>query len=186
MNDQIPPPEEQELSPERPLECSECKKGISVVYTEIVGGVMTHTSMCSSCPELYRRLHGAKLHPEEGAVEGALAGIACGECGTTLAGVRTGAPLGCSHCYEVFDDALVTELLALKKVPPRVSSFKPKEAIHVGRGPGEIPEINPSLRLIALNEALNETLQREDYEQSALLRDQIKELTEEGASDEEK
>lgn len=182
MNDQIPPPEARR--PERPLECSECKKDISVVYTEIVGGVTTNTSMCSSCPELYRRLHGAKLHPEE-AAEGVEAGIACGECGTTLAGVRTGAPLGCSHCYEVFDEVLVTELLALKKVPPRVSSFKPKEAIHTGRGPGEVPEINPSLRLIALNEALNETLQREDYEQAALLRDQIKELTEE-ESDEEK
>ena len=39
-------------------------------------------------------------------------------------------------------------------------------------------EISPTLRLIALNEALDETLIREDYEQAALLRDQIRALKE--------
>ncbi len=48
----------------------------------------------------------------------------------------------------------------------------------MGRAPGEKIEISPSLKLIALNEALSETLSREDYEQAAWLRDQIKKLTE--------
>jgi protein arginine kinase activator len=39
--------------------------------------------------------------------------------------------------------------------------------------------------LTALNEALVETLSREDYEQAAYLRDEIKSLTE-GSDDEEK
>jgi protein arginine kinase activator len=43
--------------------------------------------------------------------------------------------------------------------------------------------INPSSRLLALNEALKETLSREDYEQAAWLRDQIKALTESEAKD---
>ena len=45
--------------------------------------------------------------------------------------------------------------------------------LHIGRAPGEVVEINPTLRLIALNEALDETLIREEYEQAAVLRDQI-------------
>ena len=44
--------------PDRPLECSECKKPIAVRYTEIVGDTIIHTSMCADCPELQRRLHG--------------------------------------------------------------------------------------------------------------------------------
>jgi protein arginine kinase activator len=42
------------------------------------------------------------------------------------------------------------------------------------------------MRLLALNEALNETIQREDYEQAALLRDQIKAITDTQQSGSEK
>ncbi len=47
----------------------------------------------------------------------------------------------------------------------------------------KIQEINPSLRILALNEALNEMLKSEKYEQAAWLRDQIKALTDEREGD---
>lgn len=164
--------------PDRPLECGECKKPIAVKYTEIIGNSITHTIMCSECPELYHRLHGIHSHapgitPEEGA-----AGLACGNCGTTLQSVRVGLPLGCSHCYEVFDEALIGELLSSEKIPQRLAGQKKSIPFHMGRAQGETQKINASTRLLALNEALSETLKREDYEQAALLRDQIKALTE--------
>lgn len=171
-------PFEGENQPDRPLECSECKKPIQVIYTEIVGDTFTHTSMCADCPELQRRLHGAsRLALTNGMAEG-VAGLACGNCGTTLEAIRVGTPLGCSICYEVFNEILLGELLAAEKVPPRLSSTKKTLPLHIGRVPGQAPEMSASLRLLALNEALNETLQREDYEQAAWLRDQIKALTE--------
>jgi protein arginine kinase activator len=177
------PPEddtsEKETTPDRPLECGECKKPISVRYTEIVGDTITRTSMCADCPELYRRLHGIPLHLGIGGTqEESTTGLACGNCGTTLESLRVGTPLGCSNCYEVFDDILLSEMLASGKIPHRISTTKKSIPIHIGRAPGEIQEMNPSLRLLALNEALNETLKREDYEQAAWLRDQIKALTE--------
>ena len=89
-----------------------------------------------------------------------------------------GTPLGCSVCYEVFDDVLLTEMLAAERVPPRLASAKKAMPLHLGRSPGEMQEMSPSIKLLALNEALNETLKREDYEQAAWLRDQIKALTE--------
>jgi protein arginine kinase activator len=161
--------------PDRPLECSECKKPITVIYTEIVSGQITHTSMCSDCPELQRRLQGAPLHLQTDSHD---AGLACGNCNTTLEAIRVGASLGCSSCYEVFTDILVSEMQAANKLSSRINSIKKAIPLHIGRTPGKIQEINPSLRLLALNEALNETLKREDYEQAAWLRDQIKELTE--------
>lgn len=163
---------------ERPLECSECRRPISVKYTEIIGNNITHTCMCSECPELRRRLQGVHHHTGEIVQEGTT-GLACGECGTTLEALRVQTPLGCSNCYEVFGDILLAEMLESNKVPPRIAANKKTMPIHLGRGPGETQEMNPSLRLLALNEALNETLKKEDYEQAAWLRDQIKALTQE-------
>lgn len=113
--------------------------------------------------------------------------MCCGSCGTTLEEVKRGHRLGCMECYDVFGDLLLSEMLAANKLSPRVSAAKKSVPIHIGRAPGESLAINPSSRLLALNEALRETLSREDYEQAAWLRDQIKALTEnEGKKDEPK
>ena len=171
--------------PDRPLECSECKKPIAVIYTEIIGEALTRTSMCADCPELQRRLHSAPVHRQGGPEENAT-GLACGNCGTTLQSLRVGLPLGCSICYEVFDDVLLGEMLASEKIPSRLAAAKKSALIHIGRAPGESKEMNPSMRLLALNDALNETLKKEDYEQAAILRDQIKALTENAEKPSEK
>ena len=171
-NDQSLPPEE------RPLECSECKKDIAVRYTLMVGDTMTRTVMCSDCPQLQQRLHGIPSVPaKEGKEIGA--GLCCGNCGTTLDSVRRGIDLGCLHCYEVFGDVLMRELQSTVKVSQQMKTSKKSLPSHIGRRPGETKEMSPSIQLLALNEALSDTLQREEYEQAALLRDQIKELTEE-------
>ena len=165
--------------PERPLECTECKRPIKVHYTEIIGEKMTHTGMCEICPVLQNKLRGgyegkAITFSEEG--KGSLV---CGECGTTLETIRMGNSVGCSLCYEVFDDVLFNELILLQKIPKKAREQGKFLPLHMGRGPGEVQELSPSIQLLALNEALSETLVREDYEQAARLRDQIKSLTEE-------
>lgn len=168
---------DEEYLPDRPLECGECKKPIAVCYTEIIGKTITKTSMCADCPELHRRLHRTP-NLSGHTIEENITGLACGNCGTTMESLRVGIPLGCSVCYEVFTDILVGEILAAEKIPPRLASSKKSIPMHIGRAPGETQAINPSLRLLALNEALTETLKKEDYEQAAWLRDQIKALTE--------
>lgn len=185
MTDRFNEPEEEseeennnESIPDRPLECGECKKPIAVCYTEIIGDSVTRTSMCSDCPELHRRLHRAPARPKGYPMEENITGLACGNCGTTLESLRVGIPLGCSECYTVFSDVLIGEMLAAEKIPVRLAATKKSIPIHIGRSPGESQAINPSLRLLALNEALTETLKKEDYEQAAWLRDQIKALTE--------
>lgn len=164
--------------PDRPLECSECKKPIAIRYTEIVGDSIIHTSMCADCPELQRRLHGTSPKELVANQAGTPAGLECGNCGTTLEEVKRGHRLGCPVCYTVFEDVLLIELQAANRVPARIIAAKKGPLIHIGRSPGEKVAISPSSRLLALNEALKETLGREDYEQAASLRDQIKALTE--------
>lgn len=175
-----------EQLPDRPLECTECKKPIAVKYTEIVGGNITHTSMCNDCPILRIKLHGTPHLEYSPGQQEIGAGLACGNCGTSLNSIRMGSPMGCEACYEVFDDILIPEMVAASRIPPRFESSKKSMPVHIGRSPGEVKEINPSLRLLALNEALDEMLKSEDYEQAALLRDQIKALTEQKDTDQEK
>lgn len=171
----------QEISSERPLECSECKKPVDVYYTEIIGSNKTSTCMCKDCPILHQRLHGSLSQETTSATPtDSHAGLCCGNCSLTLEAVRTGNPLGCEECYEVFSDVIIMEMLAANKISQRLQPETTKKSIpiHVGRAPGESTKVNPSLRLVALNEALNETLAREDYEQAAWIRDQIKEIQE--------
>lgn len=174
------PEDQNQQHPERPLECSECRKPISIHYTEIVGNSITHTGMCSECPQLQRRLKGASREEEMAVAGGKTAiGLVCGECGTTLDNFRVSHTVGCCNCYAVFQDLIIEEMLRANKISPNITKWKRSIPLHVGRAPGETQEVSPTLRLIALNEALEETLKREDYEQAAWLRDQIKALTEE-------
>jgi protein arginine kinase activator len=172
--------------PDRPLECGECRKPIAVIYTEMIGGNITRTSMCADCPELQRRLFGVSPTTQiMNQIEGET-GLCCGNCGTTLEEIKRGHRLGCVECYTVFGDVLLIELLASNRLSPRFATVKKTVPVHMGRSPGETLSISPSSRLLALNEALKETLNREDYEQAAWLRDQIKALTgeHEGQTDE--
>lgn len=168
-----------DIMPDRPLECSECKKAIAVYYTEIVGDSMTQTCMCADCPELQKRLHGIPEWQKTGEYLEGGAGLACGNCGTVLDAVRKGSPLGCCDCYDVFEDVIIQELLSNQKIPVRIVGSKKSTPLHVGRGLGEAQDMTLSARLLALHEELNETLKKEDYEQAAWLRDQIKALTKE-------
>ena len=160
---------------DRPLDCGECRRPIAVHYTEIVGDKITHTVMCADCPHLERRLYGTvRREMGEGVKEEG--SLTCANCGTSLDAIRMGRPLGCPQCYEVFADVIISELLKANKVSHHLTSNKKTQPLHIGKAPGETAEISPTLRLIALNEALDEMLVREDYEQAALLRDQIEAL----------
>lgn len=165
----------EEVMPDRALECTECKKQIVVIYTEIVGDSIIRTSHCADCPLLQKHLRGVPVRGAGAQFEET--GLTCGNCGTTLESLRVGLPTGCGICYEVFDTALVSELFASDKLPQHIAPGNKIAPLHVGRAPGVVQELNATSRILALNEALSETLKKENYEQAALLRDQIKALT---------
>ncbi len=164
--------------PERHLECSGCKKPIRVVYTEIVGKNITNTSMCNDCPFLREKLRGQSvLRTQQISSQ---AEVVCGGCGLTLDLIKMGSPLGCSLCYEIFGDELIQELSLSERIAIKSTPIKKGVCLHTGRRPGQKAEQIPSIRLYALHEALSETLGREEYEEAALLRDQIREITQGG------
>ncbi len=168
--------------PDRPIECSHCKRAIHVLYKEIVGNSIVSTELCAECPILEQKLHG---QPTTGVLKESPSdtepGLCCSTCLTTLESVKMGNPLGCTECYAVFGDLLISELIASKQIPARLQktlAIKKMQPIHIGSMPHQPLCLAPSSRLTALNEALNEALKKENYEQAAWLRDQIKALTE--------
>jgi protein arginine kinase activator len=172
--------------PERPMECSgECRRPVHVIYTEAVGKNITRFAMCEECPVLRQKLRGGGLatpsKPGEVQTE-----LVCGGCGLTMEEVRVGAHLGCPLCYDLFTEEIFHELGQLERLPPKYAMLKKWTPLHMGRTPGQPQEIDPSLKLLALQQTLHETLSREDYEQAAKLRDQIREIEEKSKKAKEK
>jgi protein arginine kinase activator len=158
---------------ERPLECGECKRKAQIIYKEIVGEQITTTEMCEECPVLKVKLHGDKLASNKKE-----SSLCCGRCGTNLESVLTGQSLGCSECYVVFEGFIIKELIAADGIPSFLKNKEKSQTLHLGRGPRQAGSLALSSKLASLHEALNEALKKENYEQAAYLRDQIKSITE--------
>lgn len=92
---------------------------------------------------------------------------ACPECGLTFAEFRQDGLLGCSKCYEVFADKLVSLLRRahdggdhhVGKVPKRAGTCQIKQE-----------------RLSALRKQLKECVELEQYEKAAAIRDEIADI----------
>lgn len=157
---------------EKPIECSECKKSATVIYKEITEKGILSTEMCPDCPVLKAKLHGDS--PPTSKKERHLC---CGVCGTSLESVKMGQPLGCSECYAVFTECIMSQLVSTGSIPlalqKKIQTQK-LQTLHIGRSPQQIDSLVLSSKLASLNEALNEALKKENYEQAAYLRDQIK------------
>lgn len=163
---------------ERPVECGQCKKSAKVIYKEIVGNTISVIETCADCPILLNKLQGSspKVNGATPGKEGSEAGLFCGQCHTPLEAVKMGNPMGCSECYRIFGDLLVQELIAENKIPKQMQNNRRNQPLHIGKTPDKSVRVPVSNQLPALNEALNEALRHENYEEAAWLRDQIKEL----------
>jgi len=162
------------LMSDRPIECSQCKRPAKILYKEILGDTINCSAMCTECPVLQ-----AKLHGETDKKTGQDGQVCCGSCGTSLESVLMGQSVGCIECYVVFNDFLVSELIAADAVPQPLQkklAAQKSQVIHIGKSPDQPIDITLSSRLASLNETLNDALKRENYEQAAMLRDQIKTL----------
>jgi protein arginine kinase activator len=118
---------------------------------------------------LEEKLHGSKKESSKG--------LACSHCTTPLEQILTGGPVGCSECYTVFEKQIFSDLVATDSIPSFLQ--KKKELLHVGRAPHQAKAPPLPSKLLALKEALTDALRRENYEQAAFIRDQIKTLSQE-------
>ncbi|MGE0707431.1 MAG: UvrB/UvrC motif-containing protein [Planctomycetota bacterium] len=163
------------------MDCDDCQVQKTVHLTKIVNGQLESRHVCADCPRLQL---GQKMLPSAGpapfSLETFLAGIqpakprpatvaatpTCGRCGLSFDEFRQSGRLGCHHDYEAFQPGLFR---LLRKIHGATQ--------HVGRVPERIGErLERAQRVEGLRAELAEAVALEDYEQAAVLRDQIKEL----------
>jgi len=91
---------------------------------------------------------------------------ACAQCSLTFDEFRQHGLLGCSACYEAFEEELA----------PLIERAQEGAASHVGKTPRRSPGAVDQARLIrTLREQLAEALEAEHYERAADIRDRLRE-----------
>ena len=144
----------------RPIDCDRCRKKASILYQEIEGDVTTYTQMCTDCPVLKSKLG------EQTQTQSPIGDMCCVRCHTSLKQIEETQILGCSHCYTVFENYIKDECQKLGFTSP----------FHAGKKPLSPNTFSISERITDLTGALNQAITKENYEEAALLRDQIQEL----------
>jgi protein arginine kinase activator len=158
--------------------CCICKEKEATVHlTQIAGDKMQKVDLCEECAKtkgvndptgfsLADLLLGLGASQE---IEQAAGGaeIKCGRCGFTHADFKKAGRLGCPECYTTFADALEGLLKTMHK-----------GTRHVGKVPEALRKTRDlSDRLKLLQKKLSKAIEDEDFEQAALFRDEIKQVT---------
>ena len=171
--------------------CEVCHENVATVHiTEIANKHKVELHLCEDCAN--EREYSVKSHysksksfggmvlqkvevgqepsvlPYDLESEDPVPKLKCDICGLTFQGFKKTGRFGCANDYVVFKDALVPLL-------ERIHSASQ----HTGKIPrrfkGEMPELT---RLMILRQQLARTIQREEYEKAAEIRDEISQIEE--------
>lgn len=156
--------------------CQICRKREAKVhYTQIINGQKTDLYVCEQCAGAYgvkidlNSLITGLLGIDDEQMLSQRAVIRCDRCGMTVEDFNRTGKMGCSRCYEVFQEPM-QELLT---------------RIHGNtRHRGKIPvrfelRQKTDLRIEELRKELEECIRTENYERAAQIRDEIRFLTNE-------
>jgi protein arginine kinase activator len=158
--------------------CCICKeKPATVHYTKIDGDKMQKVDLCEDCAKakgvndptsfaLADLLLGLGASQEVEQASGG-AQVKCPRCGFTQADFKKSGRLGCPECYRTFAEGLEGLLKTMHK-----------GTRHIGKVPEALRQSRDlSDRLQTLQKKLAKAIEEEDFEQAAVLRDEIKHTT---------
>src|SRR6266704_1626598 len=158
--------------------CCICKeKEATVHFTQTNGAGVQKVDLCEECAKAKEMNDptgfsladlllglGASQEIEQA---GGGAEIKCPRCGFSQADFKKSGRLGCPECYKTFSEALDGLLKTMHK-----------GTRHVGKVPEFLRQTRDlSDRLKALQKKLSKAIDDEDFEEAAILRDEIKQTT---------
>jgi protein arginine kinase activator len=162
------------------MKCDFCPEKATVFLTQLIENEIKKMSLCECCAEekgvsdptgfsLADVLMGGGKVPESGEVvnvPGSAEGEACPSCGFTFAKFQQVGRLGCSECYQVFRGEVTQRLKGMHK-----------GVLHLGRVPAGLVEAHQrQQKLDVLKQRLEDSVQAENYEEAAGLRDEISQM----------
>ncbi|MFZ4772881.1 MAG: UvrB/UvrC motif-containing protein [Chlamydiia bacterium] len=134
-------------APKKADTCKGCSESIAYTFKQIEKGKTNCIGMCSQCP-LRKKLLDQTIET-----------VACPHCKTTLQTVETTKKVGCLHCFTVFKETCHSILKTLN-----VSEFHPNHS-----------DCNADIQ--ELQASLQEAIAKELFEEAALLRDRLKQIS---------
>lgn len=154
--------------------CDNCKKRESVIsFTKIEDNEVTEVHLCKECAakkfkgnllmidgfkDLFKELFNTE---EVMDVE-----KTCRFCGRKIEEVLKTSNLGCIHCYDEFRDE-INDFLQNYQL----------SSVHKGKIPESSPtDLKVGRKILDLKDKLQEALILENYEEAAILRDEIRDL----------
>lgn len=158
--------------------CCFCKQKEATVHlTQIAGDKVQKVDLCEECAKnkgvndpagfsLADLLLGLGASQEIEQASGGVT-IKCARCGFTQSDFKKAGRLGCPECYHTFGDVLEGLLKSMHK-----------GLRHAGKVPLALQQTRDlSDRLKNLQKKLAKAVEDENFEQAALLRDEIKQTT---------
>jgi protein arginine kinase activator len=155
------------------MKCDVCHDAEATVFlTQIVNGTMQKINLCPTCAkakgvndpagfqlaDLFVGLGEQKAIDTDGGT------LKCPVCGFTATDLKKTGRLGCSNCYEVFEGALEPMLKSMHK-----------GTSHKGKAPAAYAQKRRNYETLKeLQEKLRAAVDKEEYEQAATIRDQIR------------
>ncbi len=162
--------------------CQECRRNEANIHiVKQVGGKQTELNLCEACArkmeeldftfepqfslhKLFATMLNQSLRDSREAASAA--GIQCPSCGLTFAQFSQVGRLGCSDCFKAFDTRL-------KPLLRRIHTG----CAHNGKMPVKVQSRVKAIRQIdQLKEDQQAKIQNEEFEDAAVLRDQIRAL----------
>jgi protein arginine kinase activator len=155
------------------MQCDVCQNAEATVFlTQIVNGNMQKVNLCPACakakgvndPAAFQLADLLMGLGEQKAVDTDGGTLKCSVCGFTATDLKKTGRLGCSNCYEVFEGALGPMLKSMHK-----------GTSHTGKAPAAYAKRRRNSEILqALQESLRAAVDKEQYEQAATIRDQIR------------
>ncbi len=157
--------------------CECCEHHEATIHlTQMINGQSRELHLCEDCAEesgmnvqsvmsIPEILFGMGNSEPESSDEGKLGGKSCPYCHMRGRDFKKNARLGCPRCYETFEAELAPMLAAMHK-----------GSKHTGKAPESRRKVlEKSERVERLQKQLDAAVRAENYEEAALLRDQLRE-----------
>ncbi len=167
--------------------CQHCgQKPATTHIKTVLNGQLTEMHLCASCAQKQGYGHLWTDWGGFGSLLGGLLGEApaqevkrCPGCGASFGEISKSGKIGCAQCYQTFRGQLLP-------VVQRIHGA----ARHKGKSPGSsaLRVAEPHKQLVAVEESpldekkrlLKKAIEEQNFEEAAVLRDQIKEMEQNG------
>lgn len=181
--------------------CERCRiREANIKYTEVINGVKKEHNLCAQCAKemdfgpysaifdsefpLGKLLSGLLGIGQETQEEKSYKRIVCPVCKTSYDDFVEKSCFGCQDCYSVFDPLIRDNIKKIQgsdchvgKVPKFQEEGIRAHEDKAGKS-GQKQEMTAEEKIAVLQARLKEALQREEYEEAAVCRDEIRRLKE--------